>query len=228
MRRTALLLATLLWPALVVNAQAATAQHPAVVEIFTSQGCSSCPPADANINALAARPDVLALSFHVTYWDSLGWKDTFDQAAFTDRQSAYEAPLGESGPFTPQVIIDGRKDVVGNVRSDIEKLIAQSSRMDNAPMLHLSANTVSVDAGQGTADVWLVRYDPATVQVQIARGENSGTTQAQRNVVHALVKLGTWTGKAAQFALPPAQQGLKTAVLVQAPRGGPILSAIRD
>ncbi|MGN6516001.1 MAG: DUF1223 domain-containing protein [Rhizomicrobium sp.] len=228
MRRTVSLLAILLWPALAQNALAATAQHPAVVEIFTSQGCSSCPPADANINALAARPDVLALSFHVTYWDSLGWKDTFDQAAFTDRQDDYEAPLGERGPFTPQVVVDGRRDVVGNVRPDIEKLVAQSNRMDDAPALHLSANAVSVDAGQGTADIWLVRYDPSTVQVAIGRGENSGTTQAQRNVVHALVKLGTWNGKAAQFALPQAPPGLKTAVLAQVPHGGPILSAARN
>lgn len=228
MRRTALLLATLLWPALVQNAQAATAEHPAVVEIFTSQGCSSCPPANANIIALASRPDVLALSFDVTYWDYLGWKDTFDQPIYTRRQSDYERPLGESGPFTPQVVVDGRKDVVGNVRADIEKLIAQSSRTDSAPALHLSAKAVSLGAGQGAGDVWLVRYDPAVVQVAISRGENSGTTQPQRNVVHALVKLGMWQGKPMQFALPPSAPGLKTAVLVQAPNGGPILSAARD
>jgi hypothetical protein len=208
-------------------ANAATQQNPAVVELFTSQGCSSCPPADANLVQIAKRPDVLALSFHVTYWDRLGWKDTFDQEAFTQRQSDYEAPLHESGPFTPQIVVDGRMDAVGNVRSDIEALIAKSNRM-SAPPLQLAANSVSIGAGTGEADVWLVRYDPRIVQVPISRGENAGTTQPQINVVRALTKLGAWRGTGNRFALPPAQPGLKTAVLLQKPQGGEIIAAVRD
>jgi hypothetical protein len=208
-------------------AQAATPSDPAVVELFTSQGCSSCPPANANLIQLANRPDVLALSFDVTYWDYLGWKDTFDSPAYTERQRDYESPLGESGPFTPQVVVDGSHDTVGNVRGDIEKLIAQSHRAD-APPVTLSGDKVSIGAGPGTAEVWLVRYDPHVVQIPISRGENSGTTQPQTHVVHALADLGAWHGEPANFALTPAATGLKTAVLLQRGRGGPIVAVARD
>src|SRR5690242_1020890 len=183
---------------LAAQAQAATAQNPAVVEIYTSQGCSSCPPADANVRALAGRPDVLALSFAVTYWDRLGWKDTFGQEIFTQRQRDYERPLRESGPFTPQVIVDGRMDTVGNNRADIEKLIAQSNRT-GGPEVRLAADMVSVAAGKGDADVWLVRYDPRTVSVPVSRGENSGATLQVRNGVRELVNLGRWSGSAMQY-----------------------------
>ena len=213
--------------AFAATGNAATMQNPAVVELFTSQGCSSCPPADANLVQIAKRPDVLALSFHVTYWDRLGWKDTFDQEAFTRRQSDYEGPLRESGPFTPQIVVDGRMDTIGNVRSDVEALIAKSDRTA-APRLQLAANMVSIAAGTGDADVWLVRYDPRVVQVPISRGENAGTTQPQVNVVRVLTNLGTWRGGEKQFALPPAQPGLKTAILLQKPRGGEIIAAARD
>jgi hypothetical protein len=206
----------------------ATAQNPAVVEIYTSQGCSSCPPADANVRALAGRPDVLALSFAVTYWDRLGWKDTFGQEIFTQRQSDYEKPLRESGPFTPQVIVDGRMDTVGNNRADIEKLIAQSNRT-GGPEVRLAADMVSVAAGKGDADVWLVRYDPRTVSVPVSRGENSGATLQVRNGVRELVNLGRWSGSAMQYKAPKAREaGLKTAVLVQTRNGGPILAVARD
>ena len=209
------------------SAQAATAQNPAVVELFTSQGCSSCPPANANLITIANRPDVLALSFDVTYWDYLGWKDTFDQEVFTQRQRDYEPPLRESGPFTPQVIVDGHMDAVGNVRSDIEALISKSSRAV-VPAVHLNGDAATVDAGQGSADVWLVRYDPRVVRVPISRGENSGTTQPQVNVVHLLAKLGEWHGAPARFAVTPAAAGLKTAILLQKPHGGEILAVARD
>ena len=208
-------------------ANAATPQNPTVVELFTSQGCSSCPPANANLITVAKRPDVLALSFDVTYWDYLGWKDTFDQEAFTQRQNDYEKPLRESGAFTPQIVVDGRIDAVGNVRADIENLIAKSNRAA-APAVRLNAGAASVEAGQGAADVWLVRYDPRVVRIPISRGENSGTTQPQVNVVRVLAKLGEWHGAAAQFALPPAAAGLKTAILLQKPHGGEILAVARD
>jgi hypothetical protein len=214
--------------ALVPAANAATAQNPAIVELFTSQGCSSCPPANANLIQLSRRPDVLALSFDVTYWDYLGWKDTFDQEVFTQRQRDYESPLRESGPFTPQVVVDGHMDAVGNVRSEVEKLIAQSSR-SGAPQIQLSENAVSIGAGAGgDADVWLVCYDPRLVRIPILRGENSGTTQPQINVVRVLTKLGAWHGATTQFMLPAAQPGLKTAILLQKPHGGGIIAAARD
>src|SRR5438132_407188 len=94
--------------------QAASAGQPTVVELFTSQGCSSCPPANANLAVLSERPGVLALSFGVTYWDQLGWKDTFAKPEFTARQVTYETPLNRDGPFTPQIVVDGHADTVGN------------------------------------------------------------------------------------------------------------------
>jgi hypothetical protein len=208
-------------------ATAQDANGPVVVELFTSQGCSSCPPANANLAAIADKPGVLALSFGVTYWDYLGWKDTFAQPAFTDRQRNYEGPLGHDGPFTPQIVVDGKADTVGNVRADVESLIAAAHR---TPLthLHLAANTLTIDAGQAparAADVWLVRYDPRIEQVPVQRGENAGVTLPHKNVVRSLTRLGVWNGTAASFHLPPADAGLSTAVLVQAPDGGAILAA---
>jgi hypothetical protein len=187
-----------------------------VVELFTSQGCSSCPPANANVMALSSRPDVLALSFNVTYWDQLGWKDTFAQPAYTQRQVDYERGLNREGPFTPQVVVDGRRDVVGNVRSEIEELIA-SSKLEG-PSLTVSGGEVQIGAGRAPgapADVWLVRYDPRVVQIPVQRGENGGRTLPHKNVVHSLTRLGDWRGPATTYAIPPAPAGLSTAVLVQ-------------
>jgi hypothetical protein len=207
---------------------AATAQNPAVIELFTSQGCSSCPPANANLRVLADRPDVLALSFNVTYWDYLGWKDTFAQAAFTQRQRDYEGPLGEHGPYTPQMVVDGKFETVGDSRAEIEKLIARSDRKIE-PTLTLTADHVAIGTGApGAATVWLVRYDPRTIAVPVGRGENAGVTLPHRNVVRALTNLGEWHGASAQFALPPAPAGLKTAILIQNGTGGEIIAVARD
>ena len=200
----------------------------AVVELFTSQGCSSCPPADDNVAALSTRPDVLALSFGVTYWDRLGWKDTFAQPAFTERQVAYARALHHDGPFTPQVVVDGRADVVGNVRPEIEQLI-RAGRLEG-PSVSLNADAVEVGVGpapSAPADVWLVRYDPRTVQVPIRAGENTGRTLPIKNVVKSLTRLGAWHGPATRFALPPAEPGLATVVLVQTRDLGPILAAAK-
>lgn len=211
-----------------LTAGQAQAAQPTVVELFTSQGCSSCPPANASLAAVASRPDVLALSFGVTYWDYLGWRDTFAQPQFTARQAAYEPGLGHSGPFTPQIVVNGVRDTVGNVRSDVERLIAGPSLA--GPAVDLKDNVVSVAAApaRGDADVWLVRYDPRTVNVPVARGENEGVTLPHRNVVRELVRLGSWSGAAARFAVQPAPQGLKTAVLIQKPHGGAILAAFKE
>src|SRR5204863_1471971 len=118
-----------------VSAQAG--KRPVVVELFTSQGCSSCPPANANLIELSKRPDVLALSFAVTYWDYLGWKDIFGKPEFTERQAVYEPALGEAGSFTPQMIIDGRASTVGVNLPEVEGLIA-GARADDQPAIDLS------------------------------------------------------------------------------------------
>jgi len=219
--------------ALALSIPAATAALAAgpltVVELFTRQGCSSCPPANDNVRALGDRSDLLTLSFGVTYWDQLGWKDTFAQPAFTARQVAYAHSLGHDGPFTPQVVIDGKADVVGARKGEIEALAARQT-LSGGPPLTLKPSAVSLGAGPAPArpaDVWLVRYDPRIVQVPIKAGENDGRTLPHRNVVRALTRLGAWTGAPERFPIPAASGGLATAVLVQAPGAGPILAAIR-
>lgn len=200
---------------------------PIVVELFTSQGCSSCPPANANLIELSKRPDVLALSFSVTYWDYLGWKDIFGRKEFTERQVTYEPALGERGPFTPQMVINGRVSSVGIRLSQVEDLVAAADT-SGGPSVDLAVGKVEIGAGEAPADgadIWLVRYDPNVVVVPVRRGENGGASLPHTHVVHALARLGIWKGEATSFDLPTAPEGLRTAVLVQEPRGGPILSA---
>ncbi len=207
---------------------------PVVVELFTSQGCSSCPPANANLITVSDRPGVLALSFSVTYWDYLGWKDSFARPEFTARQYAYERTLNRGGAFTPQMVVNGETDLVGNEIGELEQAIdgeraAAAKRAAGVfPVLALSATGLDVGAAQapdGGADVWLVRYDPDTVQVPVAHGENGGRTLPHKDVVHQLTRLGGWTGGEAHFDLPAATDGMKTAILVQSSLTNQILAA---
>jgi hypothetical protein len=212
-----------------MSVPALAAGHTTVVELFQSQGCSSCPPANANVMALGDRPDLLTLSFGVTYWDQLGWKDTFASPQFTARQWDYARALHHTEVFTPQVVVDGRADVVGQDRHELEALIAREQKNENGPAVSISGNAATVGAGAGHAEVWLVRYDPNIVEVPIARGENSGRTLPHKNVVKELVKLGDWSGQQQSFKLPPAANNrLRNAVLVQDWPGGAILSAARE
>ena len=210
-----------------VAGSAAQAQ-PVVVELFTSQGCSSCPPANASLAVISNRPDVLALSFGVTYWDYLGWKDTFAKPEFTQRQVSYERGLGHDGPFTPQIVVNGSSDTVGNRLGDVERLVAVSRL--SGPQIRVDGTTVSIGATAApeTADVWLIRYEPRTINVSVARGENEGVTLPHKNVVRELTRLGSWSGQAVSFAIPAAvQSGLATAILLQKPNGGAILAAYK-
>ncbi|MCA0013911.1 DUF1223 domain-containing protein [Mesorhizobium sp. B292B1B] len=226
-RRKFLAMSSLGALALAASLGAAAAQPLTVVELFTSQGCSSCPPANANLIKIKDQPGVLALSFNVTYWDYLGWKDIFGRQEFTQRQVSYEPPLGHDGPFTPQVVVNGHADAVGAAPGEIERLIAASGRV-KGPSLSLDGGKANIGAGSvpgGKADIWLVRYARGVVEVPVARGENTGRTLPHGNVVHALTRLGNWTGEATTLDVPPAADGLSTAVLVQSPGGGPILAA---
>lgn len=223
-------LSGLLAASLLSSIGAAFAQPLTVVELFTSQGCSSCPPANANLIKVKDQPGVLALSFNVTYWDYLGWKDTFGREEFTQRQVRYEPSLGRSGPFTPQVVVNGGTDAVGAAPGEIEQLISSSGHA-KGPSLSLDGGKISIGAGSapaGRADVWLVRYNKGVIEVPVARGENTGRTLPHANVVHSLEKLGNWSGDATTLPLPAASSGLSTAVLVQTPGGGPILAAVAD
>jgi hypothetical protein len=210
-------------------ALAADARHPTVIELYQSQGCSSCPPANANVNALAGRPDVLALSFAVTYWDGLGWKDVFAQPQFTRRQWDYAKAFGNSQVWTPQVIVNGRNNITGTRADPLAALIASSDRGSAGPAVAIVGGNVSIAGTTARqADIWLVRYDPRVIDVPVRAGENGGRTLPHRNIVRELVRLGSWTGGAASFTIPAARQsGLATAAFVQVGSGGPIVAAVR-
>ncbi len=209
-------------------ASGADAAHPAVIELYQSQGCSSCPPALAVLDEVANRPDVLALNFAVTYWDQLGWKDTYAQPAYTARQWAYARAQGRGNVQTPQLIVNGRAAVLGSRKAEVEQAIAHNPR-SGGPALAAKGNVISVAASAAArpATIWYVAYDPRTVQVPIRAGENDGRTLPHRNIVRQLVALGSWSGKASSFTAPATPAGLKRAVLVQSGNGGPILAAAR-
>ena len=213
-------------------ALAADPAHPTVIELYQSQGCSSCPPANANLNVLAGRPELLALSFAVTYWDRLGWKDSFAQPVFTQRQWDYARAGGRAQVATPQMIVNGRAVVNGGDLAAVRRTLARADRGTGGPALVASGGTIRIGAGRtaAPATVWLVHYDPRTIAVPIRAGENGGRTLPHRNVVRSLVPLGTWTGAPASFALPQyrwADPNRRLAVLVQAGKGGPIVAATR-
>jgi len=199
-----------------------------VVELFQSQGCSSCPPANANLMALSDRPDLLTLSFGVTYWDQLGWKDTFASPQYTARQWDYARGLHHAQVYTPQVVVNGKADITGRDKGELESLIRREANA-SAPPVKIADGHVRVGGGNtGRYDVWLVRFNPKIENVPIARGENGGLTLPHRNVVKQLVKLGVWNGAPKDFPLPvAAQAGLRDAVLVQAGTGGAIVAAAR-
>ena len=218
-------------PEVIGQARAQTAAAgPIVIELFQSQGCSSCPPANANVNALAtARPDVLALSYAVTYWDQLGWKDTFAQPAFTERQRAYQRSGQSDGVYTPQVVINGRKALVGADRGGLNRAVAAVGPLRGGPAIVPDAGGVTIGAGQGgPATVLVVTYDPRERAVPVKAGENTGRTLPHRNIVTALREAGVWNGKPLHVVVAmPSDRALRNVVLVQRGAGGPLLAAAR-
>lgn len=208
---------------------AAPTRTPVVVELFQSQGCSSCPPANADLNAIADRSDVLALSFAVTYWDRLGWKDTFGSPRFTARQRDY-ARAGRGEVATPDFIVNGAEAVVGSNPLALKAAIIRTSTASRAPDISVAGTEIRIGraAVPTTATVWLVRYDPSSRNVPIHAGENGGRTLLHRNIVTELTNLGNWTGLPAAFPLTTARErGLSAAILIQRGPGGPIITARR-
>lgn len=197
--------------------------RPVVLELFTSEGCSSCPPADALLGELArTRPDVLALAFHVTYWDRLGWPDPFALEAATARQRDYAAQMRSDSIYTPQMVVDGVHDVVGSDRDGVLAAVRRSQPAAAAPValsLRRDADTVTVDiaAAPGAGTLLLAGFDPRHTTV-VRRGENAGRTLAESNIVRGLVRAGAWRGGAATLtAHRPA--GERVAALLQADDG---------
>jgi len=185
----------------------------AVIELFTSQGCSSCPAADKVLEQLRQDPSVLALSLPVDYWDYLGWKDTLALHGHTVRQQAYAQARGDREVYTPQVVVNGVVHALGSDKSAIEKAIAET-RAKDAPLsvpvaLHVADGKLTVDiaeaanGGTGHAEIWLCPF-ASTIPVTVERGENRGRTLTYYDVVRRWVKLGEFTGKAQSFTVPVA------------------------
>ncbi|HUX73013.1 MAG TPA: DUF1223 domain-containing protein [Steroidobacteraceae bacterium] len=219
-----LMASTLLGGLATVNAQS----RPAVVELFTSEGCSSCPPAEAYVGELAHRGDVLALAFHVDYWDGLGWRDRFELANAAQRQRGYAKSLRLSSVYTPQVIVDGHRDFVGSDRVAIGKaLAARRSAIAVALSLRSGEVLVTVGAKEGgpPSDVVLVAYLRSAV-TPIGRGENAGRTIKEYNVVREFRQLGRWDGTDRRYRWPVKslpRDATDVAVLIQAVGQGAII-----
>jgi hypothetical protein len=216
-------------------ADAADRERQVVVELFTSQSCNACPPADALLGELANRPGVIALGFHVDYWDYTGWKDPFAQRAHTERQRNYSRTLSQRYIYTPQMVIDGSYQNVGSDRGAINKLIEKAHKATNhVPTLAVVGNgsqrTLRIGPGAipQPATVWLVGFDRKH-ETAVAAGENSGRLLINYNVVRAMLPIGAWIGTSVEVPLdlgllPPSCDG--AAVFVQADETGRVIAAI--
>lgn len=210
---------------------------PWVIELFTSQGCSSCPPADALLGRICRRPDLVALSFHVDYWDHIGWKDPFASPATTQRQHIYAGSLKQTYVYTPEMVVDGRVHGPGIDMPTFNTMLAEAKRRAPPRIVPEIARhedgTLTVTLGAHTlaappADVLVAFYDRRH-STQVARGENGGHILDNFNVVRRLATLARWDGTAARWRLPAdglvAGQGV--AVLVQSAGAGPMLGAAK-
>ncbi len=216
--------AALAWTA----AQADVPSRPLVVELFTAQGCSSCPPADSFLGQLSQRPDVLALAFHVDYWDSSGWRDRFELRQAVERQNAYVINFRRPSAFTPQFVIDGRKDAVGT--SAIAEAL-QEPRETVAVTLAVHDGQVVVDVGEKAGahpgEVLLLTF-LRHASTSVARGENGGRTLEEFNIVRSIRTLGEWQGASRNYLVKVSSlpsDATDVAVLVQGHREGPIVGA---
>jgi len=226
----------------ILTGKAVAGERLDVVELFTSQGCSSCPPADAVLAEMRGRGDVLTLSYNVDYWDYLGWKDTLASPTFTARQKAYAHARGDRAVYTPQAVVNGMMHAVGSDRHSLKNAMQSTGdRLDKKAIdldVHRDGNAVVVSTGKGRgilsrprpATLWLITYDDART-VTIDRGENRGKTITYTNVVRTIEPIGTWKGDALTVKVPmPAGGHEKSAVFLQegdSSNPGPILAAVK-
>lgn len=209
---------------------------PVVVELFTSQGCSSCPPADRLLGELSRRSDVIALSVHVDYWDYIGWKDPFATAATTARQHSYAQTLKQRYVYTPEMVFNGAAHDPGTNAAKVERMLKQAAERAgprvNPVLSALSGGRAQIDlprtAGVPLSDIWLLSADPRHVTT-VGRGENRGATLSNFNVVRSLEKLATWNGEATRLPVAAGKlaPGAAMVVLVQTTDHGPILGAAK-
>jgi hypothetical protein len=207
-----------------------------VLELFTSQGCSVCPPADALFAQYAKRPDVLALTFNVDYWDYLGWKDTLANADNTDRQKQYAAARGDMQVYTPQVVVDGRTHVIGSDAKLVDKAITANAGLVSIPLtLSSSTDAVTVTVAEAPradlphATLWLVMYNPS-VSVPVDKGENGGKTLTYSNVVRKLRPIAMWKGQTLSVDIPMSElthsKAIRGAVILQIDKGDGMLGSV--
>lgn len=216
MTRLALFLAAV---CMIFATTASANDKPVVVELFTSQGCSSCPPADELLHELAEMDGVIALSLHVDYWDYLGWKDKFASPAFTKRQHNYARAMGETSVYTPQMIIDGSEHVVGSRPMKVSKMIqAHSDKPKQVDvLLQRNGSQVVINAASATPQemvVYLVRYSPRET-VEVRKGENRGRTLTYANVVTDWQQVEEWDGAEPLRAFAQAAGTAPVVVIVQ-------------
>ncbi len=220
----------------------AASEAKVVVELFTSQGCSACPPADAFLHDLSKRPDIFAISYNVDYWDYLGWRDTLASPDFTRRQRMYAKARGEARIYTPQVIVNGRHHAVGSDRKRILGLIAREKRAATTALVPLAVrrkgDALIIDAGGAPeglraprkATLWVVPVR-GKVRVRIGRGENRGKEISYCNVAQRIVPAGMWEGAPRHLMLPHREiMGAKADIcftLLQLGDHGPIIGAAR-
>ncbi len=225
---------------LVAGSGLAAERGPVVVELFTSQACYSCPPAEAFLGELSKRTDVVALEFHVDYWNDLvygsagKWKDPFSSPGFTQRQRDYNLQIRNTGGvYTPQMVIDGRFEAVGSQRGNVQAAMA---RTKPAHQLRVAAEfaadhslgiDITGDAGDAAAaTVWLVQLIPSA-RTRVKSGENMGKALLSHNIVTAVTRVGDWRGEPLAIRMPPGllPAGRSCAVVVQTPHPGPVLGA---
>jgi hypothetical protein len=213
------------------RSQEVSTPSPVVVELFTSQGCSSCPPADALLGELAQRSDVVALSFHVDYWDYIGWKDPFASPATTARQRQYAGALGLRMVYTPQMVVDGRVDVVGSHRREVEAAIETSAAGSKLAVRiqddGQGGHRAVIPAGDGAeATIWLAILD-SQQETKVGRGENGGRTLREFNIVREWRQIGTWNGSAVTLPLDAVAGDDRDAcaIIVQSGSVGRVLGA---
>lgn len=207
--------------------------HRVLVELFTSQGCSMSRSANSHLGELAKRNDVLALTFHVNYWDYLGWKDTFAHDEFVKRQKKYIASLSSRKAYTPQMVINGLHDVVGSKINDVNETIRGETALNSLVRVSSqergSRMEVTLASKSGSlakaADVFAVYYIPSAV-VEVTSGENAGQRLVFSNVVTRIRNLGKWSGTTNWTHDFSAPEGLKTAIIVQLVDQGPVLTSV--
>lgn len=215
----------------------AAASRPVVVELFTSQGCSSCPPADAIFSDLTLHEQVVALTYHVDYWDYLGWRDTLGSKEFSQRQYDYAKSRGDMEVYTPQAIINGRSHVVGSKKADIVASIEAAAKsggtwVDFGLEGHAKNLTVTLPETPGVQDatLWLIAVEK-TVDVKIERGENAGRTVSYKNVVRKMSPAAMWNGEVTTIRMPrnpTMPEGANScAALLQLGKAGPVIGVSR-